>query len=255
MNFKENTTRRRIFVLVSVILLTVIYYFTSLYRIYIPQELPYFPEGRNSILFFDWLFGSLFNGSPWIDFWQYIWQFVMAFVLFLIVPMLIIKFYFKEPQKDYGWQWGEKKFNLIWTLIALAVVPAFFFFSDPTLAQEYPLTKLEWVDPSAFLTLFIAFNLIYFIYYIGFEFIYRAYLQFGLKGKEELGRIGLILIISISTVISVLFHIGKPMLEIIAAAAIGPLFGWLTLKGRSFIWPVLIFHFLMGVVQNITPLL
>jgi len=169
--------------------------------------------------------------------------------------MLIIKYYFKEPQTVYGWQWGDKKFNLIWTIIGIALLPVFFFFSDPSLAQEYPLTKLGWVDPSSFLTLFITFNLIYFIYYIGFEFIYRAYLQFGLKGKEELGRMGLIVIILISTALSVLIHIGKPMLEIASAAAIGPLFGWLTLRGRSFIWPVLIFHWFIGIAQNIAPLL
>ncbi len=236
--------------MISVILLTIIYYFTSLYRTRLPPDAN-FPEGRNSIVFFQWLFGSLFGGSPWIDFWQYIWQFFMAFLLFLIVPMLLIKYYFKEDQKGYGWQWGDKKFNLIWTLIGITILPAFFFLTDPALAREYPLTKLV----KGNLSLFIAFNLMYFIYYIGYEFIYRAYLQFGLKGTDQLGKRGLILIISISTIITTLFHIGKPMIEIIAAAAVGPLFGWLTLKGRSFIWPVLVFHYLIGIAGNIAPLL
>ncbi|NVM29819.1 MAG: CPBP family intramembrane metalloprotease [Candidatus Helarchaeota archaeon] len=248
-NLKEKITRKRILVLSSVIILTIIYYFTSLYRVRLPPD-PYFPDGRNCIIFFQWLFGSIID-PVWIDFWQYIWQFFMAFLLFLIVPMLIIKYFFKEEQKAYGWQWGDKKFNLIWTVIGIALLPAFFFLTDPGLAQEYPLTKLVIGD----LPLFIAFNLVYFIYYIGYEFIYRAYLQFGLKGKEELGKKGLIVIISISTVITILFHIGKPPMEIIAVAAVGPLFGWLTLRGRSFIWPVLIFHYLIGIAGNVAPLL
>lgn len=250
-NWKENITRRRIFVLGSVILLTIIYYFTALYRVRLPPDAN-FPEGRNSIIFFQWLFGSVID-PYWIDFWQYIWQFFMAFLLYLIVPMLIIKYYFKEPQREYGFQWGEKKFNLIWTVIGIALVPVFFLFSDPEIAQEYPLTKI--VNLTDMLWLFIIFNLIYFVYYIGFEFIYRAYLQFGLESGEDLGKKGIIIIISISTVITTLFHIGKPTIEIIAAAAIGPLFGYLTLKGRSFIWPVLIFHYLLGIVNNIVPLL
>jgi hypothetical protein len=226
-----------------VILLTIIYYFTSLY--YVRVDLY-----TKNLVFFHWLFGSIID-PYWIDFWQYIWQFFMAFFLFLIVPMLIIKFYFKEEQKDYGFQWGHRKFNLIWTLIGLSIVPAFFFLTDPGLAHEYPLTQIVVGN----VPLFIAFNLIYFVYYIGYEFLYRAYLQFGLEDGAELTKKGILVIISISTLITVLFHIGKPTMEIIAAAAIGPLFGWLTLKGRSFIWPVLIFHYLIGIAGNIAPLL
>jgi ACR3 family arsenite efflux pump ArsB len=169
---KAKITKKQVFVLCSTILLTVIYYFTSLYRVSLPPD-SNFPDGRNSIVFFQWLFGPLFNGSPWIDFWQYIWQFCMSVLLFLIVPMLLIKYYFKEKQRDYGFQWGDKKFNLIWTLIGFALLPAFFFLSnDPALIHEYPLTKLIVGN----IELIIAFNLIYFIYYIGFEFIFRAYL-------------------------------------------------------------------------------
>ncbi len=242
--------KRRLFVLLSTILLTLVYYFIALYRIRLPPD-AYFPEGRNSILFFEWLFGPLFGGSPWIDFWQYIWQFVMAFVLFLIVPMLIIKYYFKEEKKVYGFQWGDKRFNSIWMLISFPFLIAFFFFKDPTLAMEYPLTKL--INDK--LWLLIVFNIIIVIYYIGFEFIYRAYLQFGLKNGEDLGKKGMLGIILISTVITTLFHLGKPLMEITATAATSPIFGYLTLRGRSFIWPVLIFHYLFGIIQNITPLL
>ncbi|NVM54240.1 MAG: CPBP family intramembrane metalloprotease [Candidatus Helarchaeota archaeon] len=243
----ETITRKRIFVLGSVLFLTIIYYFTSLYYIRDPPD-----SVSKDLVFFHWLFGSIID-PYWIDFWQYIWQFFMAFLLFLIVPMLIIKYYFKEEQKEYGFRWGHKKFNLVWTLIGIALLPAFFFLTDPELAIEYPLTKIV-AEPDK-LWLFIIFNLTYFVYYIGYEFIYRAYLQFGLEKKEDLSKKAIIVIISISTIITTLFHIGKPLTEIIAAAAIGPLFGWLTLKGRSFIWPVLIFHYLIGIVGNIAPLL
>lgn len=246
---KKKITKKQVFILGSTILLTILYYFISLYRVHLPPD-GNFPEGRNSILFFQWVFGGLFNGNKWIDFWQYIWQFCMSLLLFLIVPMLLIKYYFKEKQHDYGFQVGDKKFNLIWTLIGLAVLPAFFFLKDPGLTQEYPLTGLVRDD----ITLFIVFNLVYFIYYIGFEFIFRAYLQFGLK-REEMTKLGIFLIIIIQTIITTLFHIGKPLTEIIAAAAVGPIFGYLTLRGKSFIWPVLIFHYFIGVVQNIAPLI
>jgi membrane protease YdiL (CAAX protease family) len=68
-------------------------------------------------------------------------------------------------------------------------------------------------------------------------------------------KLVIFLIIIIQTIITTLFHIGKPLTEIIAAAAVGPIFGYLTLRGKSFIWPVLIFHYFIGVVQNIAPLI
>ncbi|MHA1264497.1 MAG: CPBP family intramembrane glutamic endopeptidase [Candidatus Helarchaeota archaeon] len=250
-SLKENLHQKQYFILISTVLLTLLYYFIALYRVYLPPELPYFPEGRSNILFFSWIFGPLFQGSPWIDFWQYIWQFGMAFLLFFIIPVMIIKYYLKEDLKNYGLQRGDQRFNLIWTLIGLAISPIFLFLSDPGLSQEYPLTKLVIGD----LSLFIIFNLVYFIYYFGYEFIYRAYLQFGLKNGKPLTKSKLIFILCISTIITTLFHIGKPSTEIIAAAAVGPLFGWLTLRGRSFIWPVLIFHWLIGIAGNIAPLL
>jgi hypothetical protein len=246
---KAKITKKQVFVLCSTILLTITYYFTALYRVALPSS-PDFPEGRNSIVFFQWLFGPLFNGNPWIDFWQYIWQFCMSFLLFFVIPLLLIKYYFKEEKRDYGFQWGNKKFNLIWTLIGFALLPAFFFLSnDPALLREYPLTKLIVGN----IELIIAFNLAYFIYYIGFEFIFRAYLQFGLK-TEDIRKKGIIIILIIQTIITTLFHIGKPMTEIVAAAAVGPIFGYLTLRGKSFIWPVLIFHYAIGIITNIAAL-
>ena len=53
------------------------------------------------------------GSGHWIDFWQYIWQFFMAFLLFLIVPMLIIKYYFKEEQKD-AFEYANARSNY-WT--------------------------------------------------------------------------------------------------------------------------------------------
>jgi len=247
---KEQITKKRVFILCSTILLTIIYYFTSLYRVSLPPD-SNFPDGRNSIVFFQWLFGSLFNESPWIDFWQYIWQFFMSFLLLLIVPILLIKYYLKEKQRDYAFQWGDKKFNLMWTLIGFALLPVYFFiWNDPTLLHEYPQTRLIMGD----WRLIIAFNLAAFLYYMGFEFIFRAYLQFGLKSEEQIRKKGIILILIIQTIITTLFHIGKPMTEIIAAAAVGPIFGILTLRGKSFIWPVLIFHYGMGIVTNLAAL-
>ncbi|MHA1696036.1 MAG: CPBP family intramembrane glutamic endopeptidase [Candidatus Helarchaeota archaeon] len=236
--------KKRVIILSTTIILSILYYLMALLYIRVSID-------RKNIIFFHWLFGPLFGTSNWIDFWQYIYQFLLSFLLFFIVPALIIKYYFKENLKDYGVQWGNKKFNLVWTIIGLAISPIFLLMAnDPALLNEYPLTRLVLNN----IGLFIIYNLIYIFYYIGFEFIYRAYLQFGLKRNEK-NKFELISILVIQTIITTLIHIGKPTSEIIAAAFVGPLFGYLTLKGKSFIWPVLIFHTCIGIIGNIAPLI
>ena len=237
-NLKENITKKQVIVLATTIILTLVYYFTSLFYIRVTDT-------QKNIVFFHLVFGQLFGGNTWIDFWQYIFQFAMALLLFFMVPILIIKFHFKEDVKDYGLQVGDKKFNLIWTIVGLALLPVIFFVSNsPEITNEYPLTRLVLGNAG----LFISFSLIYFIYYLGYEFIFRGYLQFGLK-EEDTSKYGIILILVIQTLITTLFHIGKPVMEIIPAAIIGPIFGYIVIKGKS-LWPVLIFHYLLGVLTN-----
>lgn len=242
MNFKKDLSKKQLMVLISTIFLTIAYYFLALYYVRNPLT-----PNRKDLVFFHWLFGPLFGDSPWIDFFQYIYQFSMSLVLYFLVPTLIIKYYFKEDLKNlknYGLQLGDKKFNLIWTIIGFILLPILFFTaSEPSILHEYPLTKLIVQNPN----LLIIYPMLYFTYYLGYEFLFRGYLQFGLK-TEDMGNIGIIIILIIQTMITTLFHIGKPTTEIIAAAAIGPIFGWITLKGKSIIWPVLIFHYALGVV-------
>ena len=244
MNYIRNIDKKRGTIFISTIILLIFYYITALLYVRVSPD-------RKNLIFFHWIFGSLFGDSIWIDFWQYIFQFIMAFILFFIIPVLIIKYYLKEDLREYGIYWGNKKFNLIWTLIGLAISPIFLLISnDPILLNEYPLTRLVLNN----MGLFLIYNLIYLVYYIGYEFIFRAYFQFGLmKGNTK--KVGMILIIITQTILTTLFHIGKPLTEIIAAAAIGPLFGYLTIKGKSIIWPVLIFHYTIGIFSNFGALI
>ncbi|MHA1377459.1 MAG: CPBP family intramembrane glutamic endopeptidase [Candidatus Helarchaeota archaeon] len=240
-----NLTKKQITVLLSTILLTIGYYFLALYYVRNPLT-----PHRKDLVIFHLIFGPIFADSPWIDYWQYIYQFLMSLFLFLILPIIIIRYYFKEPYSDlknYGFQLGEKKFNFIWTIIGFALLPIIFFTaSEHTILAEYPLSKLVTQN----IGVFIFYYLMYFTYYLGYEFIFRGYLQFGLK-SEDTGNLGIIFILTIQTLITGLFHIGKPIFEIIPAFIIGPIFGLITLKGRSLIWPVLAFHFSLGLVIDL----
>ncbi|MHA1145092.1 MAG: CPBP family intramembrane glutamic endopeptidase [Candidatus Helarchaeota archaeon] len=235
--WQDNIDLKRIIVLGTVILLTIAYYFLAL--AYIPIS----PTQKN-LIFFQALFGWL----PLADFWQYIFQFVLAFLFFFIIPVLLIRFYFKEDLKDYGFSLKERKLILIFSVLAVAImVPLAIYQSmDVTFQLAYPMSKL--VVNNIFLLIIYETCYVVF-YYLSYETIFRGFLQFGLK-REDTTNKGLWLIIAIQTVITVLFHIGKPIMEIMGALIAGIIFGYIALKAKS-IYPVLLGHALLGVVLDV----
>ncbi|MHA1147520.1 MAG: CPBP family intramembrane glutamic endopeptidase [Promethearchaeota archaeon] len=238
--FKQMFDKNGRIVLISVCLLTVSYWFLALWY---TNKSGYTKE----LVIFYAIFGPIFNYHPWLDFWQYIYQFIMTVIFFFIIPVLMVKYYFKEDYKDYGLKLGKKKAGLI--LMAIGVILVFLLAlstcQDPVLNSEYPLSKLigtSWV-------VFIFYEAVYFFYFFAYEYMMRGYLQWGLK-REGATFKGILLILAIQTIITTLFHIGKPMPEIIAALAIGPIFGYLCLKLDS-IWYVIIVHFILNVFQDL----
>ena len=127
----------------------------------------------------------------------------------------------------------------------LVFILGLFTCQDPIMNSEYPLSKLigtSWA-------IFIFYEAVYFFYFFAYEYTMRGYLQWGLK-RENTTFKGIVVILMIQTVITTFFHIGKPVTEIIAAFAIGSVFGYLCLKLES-IWYVTFVHFIMNVFLDI----
>ena len=193
------------------------------------------------------IFGAAFNNHPILDYWQYIFQFGITMLLLFLIPLLIIKYHFKENFKDYGLRLGKKKIGLILTIIFTVVL---FFVSIYTSQQssfmtEYPLSKTVGISWA----LLIFYEINYLFYFVGIEFMYRGYIQWGLK-RENTTFKGIIIIIVIQTTLSTLFHIGKPIEEITAAIALGPVLGYAALKIDS-IWYGMLLHFVMNIFMDI----
>ncbi|MHC1590863.1 MAG: CPBP family glutamic-type intramembrane protease [Candidatus Helarchaeales archaeon] len=235
--WKEIFSRKRILVLSSVIGLTVIYYVLAL--AYIPVS-----PTQKKLIFYNLFFSNL----PLSDYWQYIFQFILAFLLFFIVPVLIIKLIFKEKLVDYGFSLEKKKLIIIFLALAIGIMlPLAFIQSfDPLLQSTYPMTRIVTQNFSLLIiyeTCYVAF------YYLSYETIYRGYLQFGLKTEDTTEK-GIWLIIIIQTIITVLFHVGKPTVEIFGALIAGIIFGYIALKCKS-ILPVLVGHAILGVALDL----
>lgn len=193
-------------------------------------------------------------GIPWdqelLSFW------IGAFLL-VVVPILIIKFGFRQRLADYGLGLPPKgrRVLAVWTFFTLVALsaPAFYLGSGDTGMQHvYPLYK--YFSGTA---QFIAYELSYFPFFLAIEFIFRGYLLFGLAGvrEDEIKRAGggiagvfyfhryalLIQMLSYTA-----WHLGKPTPELWGTLVWGLAAGATAYGSRS-IWPVVLAHWGLNV--------
>jgi uncharacterized protein len=167
-----------------------------------------------------------------------VYTFVSAFVLFALVPWGVIRFGFRERMRDYGWQLGDWRFG--WKAVAvmapvmvLSTIPSA---SMPDFIAEYPLDKGAGASGSAFLV----HALMYLLFYVGWETLFRGFIQFGLRSLGDWNAI------LIQTAISCIAHIGKPAGEIYSSILGALIWGIVVFRSRSLLY-VLIVHWLLGV--------
>jgi len=238
--FKQMFDKKGRIVLSTTILLTIAFWFLALWY---TNKSGY----TKDLVVFYAIFGPIFNYNPWLDYWQYIFQFLMTMVLFFVIPFLIVKYYFKEDFRDYGLRTGNKKLGII-LMIPLSVllfIVAIFASQDLILQSEYPLSKLVGTNWAVF----FYYEAMYFFYFYAYESMMRGYLQWGLKREDSTWK-GILVILIIQTAITTLFHIGKPISEIMLALVLGPVLGYAALKLGS-IWYGMILHFVINIFNDL----
>lgn len=168
-----------------------------------------------------------------------LYAFFSSFVLLGIIPLLIVKFFFRESLASYGLQLGDWKFGMKAVLILAPVMILASFPSSkmPDFIAEYPLNKTAGGSGEQFLL--HAFS--YLFFYLGWEFFFRGFMQFGLRGA--LGDWNSILV---QTALSCILHIGKPSGEIYSSIIGALAWGIVVFRTRSLVYAILI-HWLLGV--------
>jgi len=194
-------------------------------------------------------FETTFAGVQDIGFWKIIYHNLMAFVLFFGVGVLFTKFVVKQSPSSFGLKAGNKKLGLIFVAIGLcvAVVCGLSTAIDNGMASTYPLIDFAVYGNAWQIILYFTS---YFLYYVGWEYLFRGFLFFG--SEEKCGALGAILL---TTLISALIHtsiagFGKPMLETLSAIPAGLIFGYIAYKTRS-IFPSLFIHFFVGLFTDV----
>ena len=168
-----------------------------------------------------------------------LWHFSSAFLLMGVLPALVVKWVFKESLADYGVQRGDAGFSLKALLVLLPVMVALTYPNArvPQFMAEYPFDRGAGSSSAAF----ISHAGTYLLYYVGWEFFFRGFMQFGLSGALGDGNA-----ILVQTLASCLIHIGKPAGEIYGAIVAGLLWGFIVFRTRS-LWAVLVMHWALGV--------
>jgi membrane protease YdiL (CAAX protease family) len=167
-----------------------------------------------------------------------IYAFASALLLLGVVSLLIIKFVFKEPLRNYGLTLGDWRFSLLALAVLLPVMAVISYPSskDPQFLAEYPLFKGAGASAAAFAWHAIA----YLFFYIGWEIFFRGFMQFGLR--EKFGDWFALLI---QTGFACIVHIGKPDGEIYSSILGSLIWGLVAFRSRSLLTPILT-HWVLG---------
>ncbi len=173
-----------------------------------------------------------------------------GFVLLGIIPMLMIRFVFKQSFREYGLGLGNVRLGMkMFLIIAVIWFPLTYFSARrPELSREYPLIYqgLSSAQIKAVFRwrTFIAFELLYSLFFFTVEFIYRGYMLLGLE--KRFGNYAVL----IQMIPYTLWHLPKPTTELLATPPWGFAVGALGLRIRS-MWYAFAVHWLANVIMDI----
>jgi membrane protease YdiL (CAAX protease family) len=168
-----------------------------------------------------------------------LYVFASSFVLLGLVPLVVVKFVFRQSLADYGVQMGDTRFG--WKAVALIspvmILSAYPSASMPEFITEYPLNPLAGASAGQF----VQHAFFYLFFYLGWEFCFRGFVQFGLR--DSIGDWNAILV---QTALSCIVHIGKPSGEIYSSIIGALVWGVVVFRSRSLVYAILT-HWLLGI--------
>ena len=179
------------------------------------------------VISFATLFIILFNHHKIENFW------LSSLIYFGILPVLAILIILRKKPLDFGLRIGNYRVWIPYVVIFLVIaVPILYLTSDMSSVQVYYRTHRN----SEFLTYVWQMA----VYMLGWEFLFRGFMLFGLKDKFKEGSI------LIQMIPFVLLHFGKPEIETISTIFTGILWGYICYRGKSF-WPAYIMHMVVNI--------
>lgn len=194
-----------------------------------------------------WLANPLFyyNNLGQDRFDSRVYWFLLDGLFMFLIPVFSIRFVLKGKFSDYGLTFGDYKFGLF-TLIGFFVFMLPFLWvvsASPEFAKTYPQGGSQ-VSESISMFLFYEFCVL--IYMLGWEFLWRGYMLFGLK--EKFGYYS----IFIQMIPFFILHKGKPELELFGSIIAGLAMGIQAWRSNSFVYSWILHWMIMFSIDTIS---
>lgn len=176
-----------------------------------------------------------------------IYWFLMDGSFMFLIPVISIKLIFKKKLSDFGFTLGDKKFGIITS--ALFFLFMFIIVMIVSSSIEFKITYPQGGEAlrNNYPLLFV-YELCILVYMLGWEFLWRGYMLFGLK--EKLG----LYTIFIQMIPFFILHKGKPEIELFASILAGIILGIQALRSRSFIYSWILHWMVMVSIDVISVL-
>lgn len=203
------------------------------------QIISYYYASRR---FFRSAFGDALRDNPLLNLYEYVYWFLGDFVVQFAFPLLLIVVVLKERPAEFGISTGDRSLGLRVAMLFWGILlPVLWITSSFDGFQLiYPHARIVRTDWS----LFLVYELCFILYMIGWEFVWRGYLLFGLR--ERFGDAAVL----VQMLPFVLLHFGKPVLETTGAVIGGLALGFLALRTGSF-WYGAMTHILVMLTMDL----
>jgi membrane protease YdiL (CAAX protease family) len=171
-----------------------------------------------------------------------LYWYASSLLLLGVAALLFGRFALRRPLEEWGVGLGDWRFGLKAALACYALfLPVLWLVGhEPGFASKYPLFGEARRD-----LLHLAVNEAgYAAYFIGWEFMFRGFMLFGLFPRLGFHAVW------VQMIPFAIMHFGKAEIETLAAVAAGIILGYLALRTRSF-WYGWLLHALVAVTNDL----
>ena len=187
-----------------------------------------------------------YRRSDYRELYGYLWWGGINLLGFLLIPMLAVRVWLKEPLRYYGWQWGTVHEHwrgyllLALPIMCFAVIASF----GKDFSTHYPFydkAQRSWTD-------LLIWEAIYILQFVAVEFFFRGFLVNGLR--RQFGSLA----VAVMCLPYLMLHFPKLWPESFGAILFGFFLGILALMSRS-IWGGVMVHVSIALTMDIAALL
>ncbi len=187
------------------------------------------------------------RSDPYLSVWGDYYWFLSCFVWLGVLPALLCAPRALRP-RWLGLGLGDWRFGLKWIAILCGVMVPVVAIASRFSAfwRYYPINNLLGRHaalalagkpgvPEDFWPAFVGYELLYGLYFVGWEFFFRGFMTFGLYARMGINGV------FVANIPFALLHLGKPFPEALGSIVAGVALGLFALRARSF-WYCWILH-------------